>query len=59
MLQFFFVFFFFRVLKPVHLSLYKLAKAIRSVMTVVEVRSGEGNILFPLPSLRRKLPEGI
>lgn len=53
------LFFFFRVLKPVHLSLYEMAEASRSVVTVVVVRSGEGNVLLPLPSLRRKLPEGI
>lgn len=52
-------FFFFRVLKPVHLSLYEMAEASRSVVTVVVARSGEGNILLPLPSLRRKLPEEI
>lgn len=53
-------FLFSRVLKPVHLSLYELAKASRSVMmVVVAARSGEGNVLLPLPSLRKKLPEGI
>lgn len=52
-------YFFFRVLKPVHLPLYEMAKASRSAVMVAVVRSGEGNILLPLPSLRRKLPEGI
>jgi len=36
-----------------------MAEASRSVVMVVVARGGEGNVLLPLPSLRRKLPEGI